>query len=250
MRLKSFRKFALILSWERHRYDAKQICKIISPSNIVLRGPFSGMKYPSLNSDGSVLLTKILGSYEDELHEIIFSLIKNNYTEIIDVGCAEGYYAVGFARSMRSSKIYAYDIDGKVLQMCRDMAVLNNAEDGIVFGNFCSPETLGDFKFSGKGLIICDCEGYETTLFNNENFRNLNACDLLIEVHNLIDRDIRNYLENLFGSTHYVQIINSKLKHVDDYEELKSIGIKYYSDKILFERASRMEWMFLKSKTG
>lgn len=246
--INSFRKLILILSCEKNKYEAKLICNAISPDNIVLRGPFKGMKYPSLNSAGSALLPKILGSYEDELHPLIFSIINNKYTEIIDVGCAEGYYAVGFAMNFNNCKVYAFDTDKSAIKLCEEMAEKNNVRNKIAFGNFCSPETLQNFSFSGKGLIFSDCEGYETTLFNNNNIQNLTNCDILIELHTLIIPDAQQYFEKLFSQSHEIQIIESKLKHVDDYAELKSIAQKFYDDAILLERNTRMKWMFLKSK--
>jgi ribosomal protein L11 methylase PrmA len=247
LNLKSFRKIIQKLSWEKEKYEAKIISKEISPGSIVLRGPFKGMKYASLDAGGSRLLTKILGSYEDELHEIIYSIVNNDYTEIIDVGCAEGYYAVGLALKMRNCKIHAYDTDKRAIEFCKEMAKKNNVVEKFSFGDFCSAQTLANFKFSGKAFIISDCEGYEVELFAKENAGNLKNCDILIEVHNLIHPDARKYLEDLFKDTHVTRIIKSRLKQVDDYEELKSIDKEYYNDIILTERDARMEWLFLKT---
>ena len=77
----------------------------------VLNGPFKGMKYPEFLSLGSTLIPKLIGSYEAELHPIIDEIIACGYEEIWDVGCAEGYYAVGLALMSPTSKIRAYDID-------------------------------------------------------------------------------------------------------------------------------------------
>lgn len=244
---KSFRKTIQKLYWEKEKYEAKEICNQISPDNAVLRGPFKGMKYSSLDSEGSSLLAKILGSYEDELDEIIYSILKNDYKEILDVGCAEGYYAVGLAMKMRDSKIFAYDNDKRAIELCRENAKKNNVIAKISFGEFCSAQTLAEFKFSGKVLIISDCEGYEIELFTKDNFPNLKNCDILIEMHHLVHPHVKTYLENLFKDSHTIQIIKSKLKHVDDYDELKLIDKEYYHDTILTERDTKMEWTFLKA---
>ena len=44
---------------------------------------------------GSVLIPKLLGSYEQELQPLLQRLAAQNYSEIVDIGCAEGYYAIG-----------------------------------------------------------------------------------------------------------------------------------------------------------
>jgi hypothetical protein len=53
------------------------------------------MNYGSIGALCSTFIPKIIGSYECELHPAIEEIIVNNYAEVWDVGCAEGYYAVG-----------------------------------------------------------------------------------------------------------------------------------------------------------
>lgn len=62
----------------------------------ILAGPFRGMKYIE-NSHGSAYLPKILGSYEKELHKFIPRIVEEEYELILDIGAAEGYYAVGLS---------------------------------------------------------------------------------------------------------------------------------------------------------
>ena len=59
----------------------------------VIHGPFEGLQYPDARSSGSSLLPKLIGSYEHELHEIINDALGQSYTDLVDIGCAEGYYA-------------------------------------------------------------------------------------------------------------------------------------------------------------
>jgi hypothetical protein len=63
----------------------------------VLHGPFEGMIYPATSLHDRNSVPKILGSYECELHDVIDSALRKKYYLAIDVGSAEGYYAVGFA---------------------------------------------------------------------------------------------------------------------------------------------------------
>jgi hypothetical protein len=43
---------------------------------------------------GSALAPKLIGSYEAELHPIFDRIFRKPYKRVIDIGCAEGYYAV------------------------------------------------------------------------------------------------------------------------------------------------------------
>ena len=62
----------------------------------VRSGPFQGMRYLDEIVWGSVT-PRWLGCYEWELHGAVRQILDRGYKTIIDVGCAEGYYAVGLA---------------------------------------------------------------------------------------------------------------------------------------------------------
>ena len=61
-------------------------------------GPFKGMDYVTAATEGP-LIPRLLGTYESELHPYLAKLAGGGIDYcVIDVGCAEGYYAVGPAR--------------------------------------------------------------------------------------------------------------------------------------------------------
>ena len=220
----------------------------------VLNGPFKGMKYPSLDAVGSSLYPKIIGSYEQELTPIFERIITKEYTEILDIGCAEGYYAVGFGLKFPKAKIYGYDINHRARILCRSMAQLNNTYDRLSLNKQCSSNELKDFNFSGKGLIISDCEGFEKELFTVDSLSNLTNADVLIEVHDFIDITISGYLESLFSETHVIH----KIKSIDDLDKAKQYNfpetnkLSLEEKGILFAegRPQLMEWFFCESKIG
>lgn len=183
----------------------------------VLRGPFQGMQYPDFAATGSTLYPKLSGIYEEELVPIWNEVIRKPYDEIIDVGCAEGYYIIGLAIKKKDTTCIAYDIDEKAQMMCRNMAQLNGVDVDIKA--WCTPDTLLSFADSPdkKRLLICDCEGYERELFTEETVRYLHNAELVIEAHDWrLDAEvaISQYLMNLFQKTHDCNIIRGK----DDYD--------------------------------
>lgn len=117
-----------------------------------------------------------------------------------------------------------------------------------MFGKFCSPETLKTYDFSTKSLIFSDCEGYEDVLFDKLNLTNLINCDIIIECHDVIKEGITDRMISLFKDTHDIEVIESKLKSISDYESLKSLNFRYYTDSILIERNTRMNWLIIKSR--
>src|SRR5689334_17519514 len=64
---------------------------------IVDCGPFVGMRYLR-SACCERILPKLLGSYEEELWPALRRLAALPIPAVVNVGCAEGYYAVGLAR--------------------------------------------------------------------------------------------------------------------------------------------------------
>lgn len=221
-------------------------------SKVVLNGPFKGLKYPTLRSKSSSLYSKLLGSYEAELHTVFQNAIDKKYDQIIDIGCAEGYYAVGLALKIHDAKIYAFDIDSEALDLTKKMAKENNVSERVFVDKECSAETLANFKFSNNSLIISDCEGYERFLFNETNINNLLHTDLIIETHDFVNINISTNLEKLFSKTHDIKVISS----LSDYQKAKyykypevdnlSLETKYQ----IFEegRGGTDEWLIISAK--
>lgn len=175
----------------------------------VLNGPFKGMKYPEFISLGSTLIPKLLGSYEAELHNVINEIIEFGYEEIWDVGCAEGYYAVGLAMRSPESKIIAFDIDVNSRNACLKMIELNNVKSQVSIQSKCDAKKINDFEFK-RGLIISDCEGFEYELFSKVNISEKNL-NYLIEIHEWpLEFNMALKIGELFSSTHDLRLIESK----------------------------------------
>jgi len=228
-------------------YGEQNPMEVLNHTSEVLNGPFKGMKYPKLESIGSALYPKLLGSYELEIQYQIEKLMRNKYAEIIDVGCAEGYYAVGMALRCKSSKVFAFDTNKKARQLCLKMAELNGVSERVFVKSEFTADRLLKFVFSGKGLIICDCEGYEKLLFNQDNISNLLNCDLIIETHDFIDIEISTYLKELLKRTHNITSILS----TDDIQkalgskflELDNLSLNHKRNLLRENRPAIMEWL-------
>ena len=104
-----------MINYEKHSFNVEEVEKTRKFLKIksafgypctIAAGPFAKMKY-SFESHGSSIVPKLVGSYEAPLESWIEEAIKNGYNRIIDIGCAEGYYAVGLAFREASPIIYA-----------------------------------------------------------------------------------------------------------------------------------------------
>jgi hypothetical protein len=238
---------------QKIRERDRRLCKVISPDQTVLTGPFKGLKYPSLDIKEFSLVSKIVGSYESELHNVIRQISNTKYDEIINVGCAEGYYAVGLARNIAGATVYAYDIDQYSLEVCREMAKANQVEDRMRFRERCSAESLAEFQFKGKTLIVSDCEGAELDLFTEKSISNLNTCDLLIEMHDPLIPGVTSAILTRFSPTHNLQVFSTQDKPVYDYPELSMLSdsekkIALCDNRGEIGKVVFMEWAWLTPK--
>ena len=106
-------KVALLnaLRWAaKHRALLLQNTLLKAYGPTILGGPFAGMSFVRQVAEGCCV-PKLLGCYEEELHPYVEQAILRDYPQVLNIGVAEGYYAVGFARRMPNAKVFAFDID-------------------------------------------------------------------------------------------------------------------------------------------
>lgn len=244
----SVKHYRNIYTWQRDIAPIVEKGKKLFADLTVQNGPFKGMKYPDFIATCSSIFPKLLGSYEREIHPWIEDILNKSYSDVIDIGCAEGYYAIGFALKMKGTTIHAYDTDPVSQDACLAMARVNNVEDRVKINATCTADTLKNFSPSGKVLIVSDCEGYEKKLFTQDNIDQLKKHDILIEVHDIWDNTTSTYLKELFSKTHKLQIVDSISDHLKvmryNYPELKTLS--YNEKKHMLEegRQTTMEWFY------
>jgi hypothetical protein len=169
----------------------------------VLSGPFRGMRYFYTIAGGSIT-PKWLGSYEFELWNVVERSLATAYSRIINVGSAEGYYAVGYAWRTTASEVYAFDIDPISRTQARQLAEMNGVSDRVRIGGCCSHDTLNRL-LTGRTLLIMDVKGYEAVLLDPRKVPGLATTDILVELHQT-EREDQPRLEEVartrFAGTH------------------------------------------------
>ncbi len=168
----------------------------------VASGPFRDMKYIS-RSTGSALAPKILGTYEIELHGVVEDILSRNPSCLIDIGAAEGYYAVGFALRVPHCRVIAYEATEDGRSMLRELATLNGVADRIEIRGYCDQDNLESTLQNAPddSLVICDTEGGELSLMDPAIHPKLSRLNLLIEIHHWIRPDMRQLIESRFRNS-------------------------------------------------
>lgn len=237
---------SLIPQQDIKRLEEQEVIKREFPDRLVKNGPFKGMHYTNTISVCSVLLPKLIGCYERELHPVIEEAIATPPQTIIDIGCAEGYYAVGLARRCPQANVFAFDIDQSARKYCHEMASNNSVRDRLFIGSECKKSDL--LAFSGMhGVIICDCEGYEISLFDQTTASALSNFHLIIELHDCFNIEISKTLNDVFSGSHDIKIIHG-IRDIDkvflyDMDPLQKFSLKDRRTFVAEHRLEPMDWM-------
>ena len=172
---------------------------------VVMRGPLQGLDFLPQSAEGCHI-AKLLGCYEQPLQPHIETAIQANYPTLLNIGCAEGYYAVGMARRMPETKVMAFDLNPKAQEVCAALAQKNAVSDRICIGALFNPEDFAAYA-DQKVLVLCDIEGAEKDLLNPEHAPALRGMDLIVESHECLIPGITQQLIKRFTTTHDITVV-------------------------------------------
>ncbi len=175
----------------------------------VLSGPFKGMEYPVRTVEGS-RSARLLGAYEASLAPVIEEIVTKAYPLVIDVGSAEGYYAVGLARRLPKARVLARDANPKAQALCAVLAEANGVADRVEIGGLLDHADF-DLCHAQKTLVVCDIEGAEGELLDPVRAPGLRAADILVESHDGKRPGLSHQIVERFRATHHIRVIGRRL---------------------------------------
>jgi hypothetical protein len=238
----------------RYKHGLRRVLTRMSAGEglVVQGGPFRGMRYlPQLTTGDALLrhavVPKLLGCYEAELHDTLMCVFGKRYQRIINVGCGEGYYAVGLALRMPEVSVFAFDVDSGERALCREMALANGVADRVEIRGECTVEELRALA-SGESLVVCDCEGCELTLLRPDLVPGFHTCDVIVEMHDCVDPTISRTISARFAATHEVAILPKIDRDPETYPALG--GLTPYQRRLAVSefRWGPLQWAFLSSR--
>jgi hypothetical protein len=175
----------------------------------VMNGPFAGMDYAVASAEGAKA-SRLLGCYEASLAPVFEQVIARPYGQIIDVGCAEGYYAVGLALRLPKARVLARDINPAAQALCRDLAALNGVEGRVDVGGQITAQEF-DACLQERTFVLCDIEGAEDQLLDPLAAPGLAVADILVECHDVIRSGLTDRMAARFSATHRITRIDRVL---------------------------------------
>ena len=216
-------------------------------------GSFKGFKFAknswwSKHDRGSM----ILGLYEKEIIEILLNTSKER-SVFIDIGAADGYYAVASVKNYFFNRSYCFEIEQKGRSVIRQNSILNGvAKKVIIFGEANKKSLLKIPKEDiSNSVVLIDIEGFEFDFLDTNILNILKKSICIIELHDWFFEDGKKRLKELRKRA-------SKKFHVSEFKlrsrdtsNIKELDL--YSDNerwiICSEGRSRsMTWLRLDPK--
>ena len=172
---------------------------------VVMAGPLEGLDYLPRSSEGCHV-AKLLGCYEQPLQPFIEQAIETAYPLVLNIGCAEGYYAVGLARRMPATRVQAFDLDPQARRLCHELAEKNGVADRVRVGERFEPAHFADYG-GQQVLVLCDIEGAEKDLLDPGIAPALGGMDVIVESHECFSRGVTRLLVERFRSSHHITLV-------------------------------------------
>lgn len=177
----------------------------------VAAGPFAGMRYVE-RAFCSQLGPKLVGCYEQELFPVLEEIRALQPRCIVDVGAAEGYYAVGLLHAGFCERVHAFELDAgsrTLIAQLREMNGIDAARLTIAEG--CDLAALNAALAETRAeVVIMDVEGFETILVEPLRVAALTRTHLLVEIHEFVLPQLSAILTERMTPTHDVVRIDAQ----------------------------------------
>lgn len=215
----------------------------------VVQGPFAGMRYID-HSYFSAYMPKLLGIYEKELNACVEAACDLKPDLIVDIGAAEGYYAVGLALRNPQTPVVAFEMQPAGREALLEMVRLNEVEGRVDIRGKCEPGDLQNVLASAqKPLVVCDVESYELVLLDSEAVPALRSTHILVELHDFMHRGLAETLEKRFASTHRVTRIWQDEREMSEFPAstlyTRLLPKSYIRWAVSEWRPERMSWFWM-----
>jgi hypothetical protein len=216
-------------------------------------GPFAGMRYlPGLHHTSSS--AKLVGAYESDLFTVVAWAQRAGFDRIVNVGAAEGYYAVGLARSVPHAQVEAFEIDARRRVELTKMAAGNAVQSRIGVHGLADPGALqAALADAPEPFVLMDIEGGERELLDAAAVPALRRSWLLIELHPGIHPDIAETLRGRFAASHDMVLIPQDPAGSGPTGGLRPAHSHWLARFAAFRRERRSSptpWLFLRPRSS
>ncbi len=155
------------------------------------------------------------------MHGAIEQIIARDYATIINIGAADGYYALGLARRLPQTRVLAFEADPNHHKYLEVSARANGVAERLFVRGFCTQHELRAALVTVRKpvLVFSDIEGGEVNLLDPESTGALRDVDLLIETHDQYVENCTDTLLSRFSPSHEIQRFAGRPRTASDFPE-------------------------------
>lgn len=190
------------------RVSPRTVDRVVTGTDrVISAGPFRGMVLAAEATWGGSadIVPKLLGTYEEELHATVEEIVHSRPDRIVNLGCADGYYAVGLARRLPGIETIGVDLIEESLVVAARSAEINGVADQC---RFLTHMDLVPVAPDARTVWIIDIEGAEGDLVDRDWPARLVGDTLVVEAHDFNRPGVTAALCQAFDPTHEVAVID------------------------------------------
>lgn len=197
---------------------------------------------------------QILGLYEQEVQFCISSNCQP-YGTFIDVGAADGYYAVGCLFASCFNRCIVFEQNDSSRLSIEKLAIVNMVSESITISSACTRESILDLSedVRNNSFLLIDIEGGEYELLTDEVIALFQGSFFVIELHPFASHDGETATDELckrFFNTHTVQRVDQGARNPNQFHALKHL---HDNERWLLASENRgqlMEWLVARPRAA
>lgn len=179
---------------ERHERVSHEVYALCNGT--VKYGPFRGMQLSSKRWwGGRDLGSQCLGLYEKEILDVIETMPVGGCNTFIDIGAADGYYAIGMLLSGKARRAVCFESSEVGRSTILENWELNGRPGTLTCYAEATPSSLARLLPDElqDSLVLIDIEGAEFMVLSDEVLPLLSKFEVMIEIHNWVDNFADQY---------------------------------------------------------
>jgi hypothetical protein len=197
-------------------------------SHIVVGGPFKGMRYHGEAVCGAAA-PKIMGVYESELAPFFLRWSVIPFQNIIDIGAAEGYYAVGCAMLWPQATVTAFETSEEGRRLLTRNVELNGLQSRVKIMGHCDLEQLqAAMLVDQDSLVIIDVEGAEGHLLKSGKIPSLTNAHVIVEIHDYLSDRLGETVSSQLKSSHVIEEVRTQTRTFRDFHEPRALWLRFW----------------------
>ncbi|MFN9623916.1 MAG: hypothetical protein ACK587_13965 [Cyanobacteriota bacterium] len=224
-------------------------------NHTVIAGLFTGLiMQPQATWGTGDRASHLLGTYEQEVQDII-STYGESYACLIDVGAADGYYAVGCMLKHLFEHCHAFEVVDRSRLNIRYLAELNQVSAAVTLHGAATSESLASLPLAcrNNAFILMDIEGGEFDLLTHAVIRHFNHAFFVVELHPFAHPagpSAVNNLRDRFRSTHETWTVGQGPRDPGQFDILRHLHDNERWLLVSENRGQWMEWLIAKPWGG